>query len=49
MTGVEIDANEGNEENVIFFPDTVDKHIEANLKPLHGQISAFTEMMDRLI
>ena len=46
---VEVDATEGNEENSIrFFPNLVDERIKASLEPLHAQISALTEMMDRL-
>ena len=44
---VEADATEGNKER--FSPDLVDEKIKASLKPLHAQISALTEMMDRLI
>ena len=51
VTGeVEADATEGNERNSIgFSPDLVDERIKASLEPLHAQISALTEMMDRLI
>ena len=51
VTGeVEADATEGNEENnVKFSPDLVDEKIKASLEPLHSQISALTETMDRLI
>ena len=51
VTGeVELDTNEGIEENSVrFSPDMVDERIKSNLEPLHAQISAFTEMMDRLI
>ena len=50
LTGeVGIDTNEGNEVNSVrFSPDKVDERIKANLKPLHAQISALTEMMDSL-
>ena len=41
---------EGSEENSIrFFPELVDERIKASVEPLHAQISALTEMMDRLI
>ena len=41
---------EGSEENGIrFSPELVDERIKANLEPLHAQITALTEMMDRLI
>ena len=41
---------EGSEKNSIrFSPELVDERIRAILKPLHAQISALTEMMDRLI
>ena len=47
---VEIDSNEGNEENgVRYSPDMVDERIRANLESLHTQIFALIEMMDRLI
>ena len=51
VTGVvELNANEGNEENrVRFSPDLVDERIKASLERLHAQISALTEMMDCLI
>ena len=50
LTGeVGIDTNEGNKVNSVrFSPDKVDERIKANLKPLHAQISALTEMMDSL-
>ena len=41
---------EGSEKNSMgFSPELVDKTIEASLEPLHAQISALIEMMDRLI
>ena len=41
---------EGSEKNSIrFSPELVDESIKANLEPLHAQIAALTEMMDRLI
>ena len=41
---------EGSEENRIrFSPELVDERTKASLEPLHAQISALTEMMDRLI
>ena len=41
---------EGSEENNIrFSPELVDGRIKANLEPLHAQIFALTDMMDRLI
>ena len=51
VTGeVEADATEGNEENSVrFSPDLVDERIKASLEPLHAQISALTEMINRLI
>ena len=32
-----------------FSPEVVDERIKASLEPLHAQISALAEMMDRLI
>ena len=51
VTGeVEAGATEGNEEiSIRFCPDLVDERITASLEPLHAQIYALTEMMDRLI
>ena len=51
ITGeAEIGTIEGSEENSIrFFPELVDERIKASLEPLHAQISALTEMMDRFI
>ena len=47
---VETGIIEGNAENNIrFSPDLVNERIKASLEPLHAQISALTEMMDRLI
>ena len=41
---------EGNEENSVrFSPELVDERLKASVEPLHAQISALTEMMDRLI
>ena len=41
---------EDNEENSMkFSSDLLDESIKASLEPSHAQISAFTEMMDRLI
>ena len=46
---VETGIIEGSEENSIrFSPELIDKRIKAILEPLHAQISALTEMMDRL-
>ena len=46
----ETGIKEGSKENSNgFSPDLVDEKIEAILEPLHAQISALTEMMDRLI
>ena len=46
----EIDASEKNDQtNSRFFPDMIEERIKVNLEPLHAQISAFTETMDRLI
>ena len=45
-----IDASEQNyQTNTRFSPDMIEERIKANLEPLHAQISALTEMMDRLI
>ena len=44
----ETGINEGNEGNSIrFSPELVDERIKASLEPLHAQIFALTEMMDR--
>ena len=41
---------EGSEENSIrFSPEILEERIKARLEPPHVQISALTEMMDRLI
>ena len=41
---------EGSEENSVrFSPNSVDERIKASLEPLHAQVSALTEMMDRSI
>ena len=37
------------ENNIRVSPELVDERIKASLEPLHAQISALTEMMDRLI
>ena len=50
VTEEEAEVAEGNEENTIrFFSDLVYVKIKASLEPLHSQISALTEMMNRLI
>ena len=51
VTGeVEADATEGNKENGRgFSPDLFNESVQASLEPLHAQISALTEMTDRLI
>ena len=47
---VETGIIEGNEDNSIkFSPDLVHEKIKASLEPLHAQISALTEMIDRFI
>ena len=47
--GVEIDANERNDErSVRFSPDMIEERIKANLEMLLAQISALNEMMDDL-
>ena len=47
---VEVDAIGGNEERSLrFSPDLVDERIKGSLEPLHAQVSALTEMMDRMI
>ena len=49
-TETETGMIEGSEENSIrFSPELVDERIKASLELLHPQISALTEMMDRLI
>ena len=49
-TEVETGIIEGSEENSMrFSPELVDERIKASLEPLHAQITAVTEMMDRLI
>ena len=46
----EIDANEiFDRTSRGFSPDVIEERIKANLEPLHAQISALREMMDRLI
>ena len=46
----ETEITEGSEEGHIrLSPELVDERIKASLEPLHAQISALTEMMDRLI
>ena len=46
----EIGRIEGSEEiSFRFFPELVDERIKVSLEPLHAQISAITEMKDRLI
>ena len=46
----QIDANEQNDQtSASFSPDMIEERIKASLEPLHPQISAVTEMMDRLI
>ena len=51
VTGeAEKDRNEGNEDNSVRpSPVMVDDRIKVSFEPLHAQISALTEMMDRLI
>ena len=51
VTGeVETGVSGRNEDNSVrFSPDLLDEKIMASLNPLHVQISAFREMMDRLI
>ena len=47
---VETGIIEDSEENSFrFSPELVDETIKVSLEPLHAQISALTEMMDRLI
>ena len=47
---MESGATEGSEEsNIGFSPELVEERIKASLEPLHAQISALTEMMDRSI
>ena len=47
---VETGTIAGNEESGMrVSADLVDERIKTNLEPLHAQISALTEMMDRLI
>ena len=47
---VETGEIEGSEENSMrFSPEFVEERIKASLEPLHAQITALTEMMDRLI
>ena len=46
----EVGITEGSEEsNIGLPPELLDEKIEASLEPLDAQISALTEMMDRLI
>ena len=48
--GVEVDVNNGNgEKSVEFSPGLINESIKASFEPLHAQISALTEIMDRLI
>ena len=50
MEEVAIDAYEQNDENSArFSPDMIEEMIKANLELLRAQISALTEMKDRLI
>ena len=42
-----IEGSEGS--SIGFFPELVDERIKASLEPLHVQISALTEMMNRLV
>ena len=45
---VEAGVTEGSEEsNIGLSPVLVDERIKASLEPLHAQISALTEMIDR--
>ena len=47
---VEVGITEGSEEsNIGLSPELVDERIKASLEPLHVQISALTEVMDRII
>ena len=47
---VETGAIEGSEENsMVLSPELVDERIKASVEPLNAQITALTEMMDRLI
>ena len=47
---VETEIFEGSEENSMrFFLELVDERMKARLESLHEQISALTEMIDRLI
>ena len=49
MEGTATDMNEQNDESSArFSPDMIVERIKANLEPLHAQISALMEMMDRL-
>ena len=50
-TGVaETGITEGSEEGHLrLSPELVDERIKASLEPLHAQISALTQMMDRII
>ena len=46
----EIDASEQNDQtDTRFSPDMIEERIKANLEPLHAQVSASTELMDKLI
>ena len=51
VTGkLKADATKGNEENSVnSSPEIVGERIKASLEPSHAQISALTEMIDRLI
>ena len=50
VTGeVKVNASGRNEENNVgFSPELVDERIKVSLQPLHAQICALTEIMDRL-
>ena len=50
MEEVAKETIERNDENILrFSPDIIEETIKANLEPLHAQIFALTEYMDRLI
>ena len=40
---------QNDENSARFSPHLIEESIKANLEPLHAEISALTEMMDRLI
>ena len=47
---LEVGITEGSKEsNSGLSPELVDERIKASLEPLHAQIYALTEMMDRII